>query len=58
MDFKVPLPKVVEDAIEAYREDNDWMDISWLTAVTLIRMLRRRSWGTVSSIQGVLPAEW
>ena len=25
MDFKVPLPKVVEDAIEAYREDNDWM---------------------------------
>ena len=25
MDFKVPLPKVVEDAIEAYREDNDWL---------------------------------
>ena len=25
MDFKVPLPKVVVDAIEAYREDNDWM---------------------------------
>lgn len=25
MDFKVRIPKVVEDAIEAYREDNDWM---------------------------------
>lgn len=25
MDFKVKIPKVVEDAIEAYREDNDWM---------------------------------
>jgi len=25
MDFKVPLPKVVKDAIEAYREDNDWL---------------------------------
>ena len=25
MDFKVPLPKVVVDAIEAYREDNDWL---------------------------------
>ena len=25
LDFKVKLPKVVEDAIEAYREDNDWM---------------------------------
>ncbi|MBR1711148.1 MAG: primase C-terminal domain-containing protein, partial [Clostridia bacterium] len=25
MDFKVPLPKVVEEAIEAYREDNDWL---------------------------------
>ncbi|MBR1635680.1 MAG: primase C-terminal domain-containing protein [Lachnospiraceae bacterium] len=25
MDFKVPLPKIVEDAIEAYREDNDWL---------------------------------
>lgn len=25
MDFKAPLPKIVEDAIEAYREDNDWM---------------------------------
>lgn len=25
MDFKVPLLKVVEDAIEAYREDNDWL---------------------------------
>ena len=25
MDFRVPLPKVVEEAIEAYREDNDWM---------------------------------
>jgi P4 family phage/plasmid primase-like protien len=23
--FKIPLPKVVEDAIEAYREDNDWL---------------------------------
>ena len=41
MDFKVPLPKVVEDAIEAYREDNDWMGHFLLTAVTLIRMLRR-----------------
>lgn len=25
LDFKVPLPKVVVDAIEAYREDNDWL---------------------------------
>lgn len=25
LNFKTPLPKVVEDAIEAYREDNDWL---------------------------------
>ncbi len=25
LDFKTKLPKVVEDAIEAYREDNDWL---------------------------------
>ena len=25
LDFKLKIPKVVEDAIEAYREDNDWM---------------------------------
>lgn len=25
LDFKTKFPKVVEDAIEAYREDNDWL---------------------------------
>ena len=25
LDFKIPLPKVVEDAIARYREDNDWL---------------------------------
>lgn len=25
LDFKTPLPKVVQDAIEEYREDNDWL---------------------------------
>ena len=24
-DFKIPLPKVVRDAIESYRSDNDWL---------------------------------
>ena len=24
-DFKIPLPRVVRDAIESYRKDNDWL---------------------------------